>query len=110
MQKSQSSELIKEGLHLGILSAILYITSYAFAIGYATYFNIPLQLVSVDFNTLIQGAPITSISFAYYLYLFYYFKKNNKNYQKIAFNTVYISSSVILLCSYIYLYPDIYMR
>jgi hypothetical protein len=103
MQKNQSNELIKEGLFLGILSAILYITSYAFAIGYATYFNVPLELVSVDFNTLIQGAPITSISFAYYLSLFYSFKKYNKNDQAVTFNMVYIVSSLILLGSDLFL-------
>jgi hypothetical protein len=108
MQKSQSSELIKEGLLLGILSAVLYITSYTYAIGYATHYNIPVQLVSVDSNNLLQGALITSIGFAYYLSLFYNHNRRIKNDQEVTFHRVYRSSSVILLLSYIYLYHDIY--
>jgi hypothetical protein len=108
MQKNQSSKLITEGLLLGILSAILYITSYAFAIGFATHYNIPVQLVSVDFNILIQGAPITSISFAYYLSLFYNYNGRINNAQEVTFNRVFSISAIILLLSYLYLYYYIY--
>jgi hypothetical protein len=105
MQKSQSSELIKEGLLLGILSAVLYITTYTFAIGYATHYNIPLSLVSVDFNTLLQGYHVTSICLAYCLSLFY-FLKLNKNDKEVTFNRLYSISSSILFGLYFYLVDD----